>query len=120
MGRLTSEDGGDFARVRSYADIRGGVRTEDVVKNGFATDVLGVIGFGVSGVPEGVFLCKTTFKSVCWETVGDERLVAAAVAGMCIETFTEQFFDLRDEGGAGREIKARECYVCGYETAGQR
>lgn len=106
--------------MRSYADIRGGIGAEDVVENGLAADVLGVVGLGVGGIPQGVVLCETALEGVCWETVGDESLVATAVASVCTKTFTEQFFDLRDEGGAGGEVEAGECYVCGYKTAGQR
>ena len=106
--------------MRSQADIRRGVGAEDVVKKGLATDVLGVAGFGVGGVPEGVVLCETAFESVGGEAVGDEGLIAAAVAGVCVETFTQQFFDLGDERGAGGEVEAEECYVGRHETAGQR
>ena len=90
---------------------------EYIVQDGRASDVLGLRGFGVGFVPQGVILGKAVFESVGGEVLGDEGFAGSAVTGVGGEAFAEEFFDHWDEGLAGGESEVGEGDASSVETA---
>lgn len=106
-----------FAGVAGDREVDAVVLGEYAVQRGFGADVLRRRGFRCDTVPELVVLGEATLDSERGVGIVDVRFVAAAVAGVDADAFTEELLYQRDERGVVGEIQTGKGDLRGLEAA---
>lgn len=106
-------------RVRRETEEGVPVGLEELIEQRLGAQVLRR-GLLRGRVPEEeIVLREPGLDGVLGEVLADVGEGAAAVAGVDVDTLTQQFLDFRDERELGGEIEAVERVLCGLQTARQ-
>jgi hypothetical protein len=114
-----AKDGGNLAGVARNGENNTVVRRKYLVQNGLGTQILGGGCFSCDAVPELVIFRKAWLDLEGWIRVLNISFVAAMIASVDADAFSQIFLDGGGEWLLPWEIQARESKLSGCKTPGQ-
>lgn len=113
------QDGSNRATVGSKGDPGVVIATEDIIKELQLALLVRTVGLSSDPVPKFIVLVEPLLELVGWVGVLDVSLVAAVVASVKRDAFSQEFLDSRNEGIATWEVQSGVSNVCSSQTTRQ-
>lgn len=106
--------------MTAYTDIRIRIIAKNIIKHSLSPSILRIRRLPHIRSPQGILLSKPILESAGRIMLLDVGLAASPIAGMDSDLFSEELFDLGDEGTVSRQAEVGEGVESGLETARKR